>query len=54
MKRPYEKLIDDLINETGHDSECITDRVWYLLDRGVAPIDIFDKVVDECLLGKRG
>lgn len=52
MKQLYEKLVDDLVSETGFDSDHLQRRVWDYFDRGVAPIDVFDNIVDECLFGK--
>lgn len=54
MKQLYEKLVDDLVNETGCDLDYLQRRVLDRFDRGVAPIDVFDTIVDECLFGKRG
>lgn len=52
MKQLYEKLVDDLVNETGCDSDYLQRRVFDHLDAGVVPIDIFDNIVDEYLFGK--
>lgn len=54
MKQLYEKLVDDLVSETGCDVDYLQSRVWDCYDMGMTPIDAFDEIVDECLFRKRG
>lgn len=51
VKNAYIRFVDRVVCETGYDWDYVAQRFNDAIDRGMKPVDFFDEIVDEALLG---